>query len=88
MFKSDKVHEVKRMWNGGPLRQFSEGRGTASWTAYDGGGYAGSYICDSCSEAVLGLYLAIPGIWVCADCRRRAKPTRQRAATGQILAAE
>ena len=68
MFESTKVHPVKRMWNGGPLRQFSEIRGASGWTPYDGGGYAGSYICDGCKEAVVGVYRAKDGLWYCAGC--------------------
>jgi hypothetical protein len=48
MFESTKIHSAKRMWPGGPLRQFSETRGSASWTPYDTGGYVGCYVCDTC----------------------------------------
>ena len=77
-FESNKVHDTKRMWNGGPTRQFSLERGAASWTPYDGGGYAGQYICDDCGNPVVGLYKASHGMWRCADCRSKAKPLAPR----------
>ena len=73
-FTSDKVHESKRMWENGPSRQFSLTRSSASWTPCATGGYVGMYVCDTCKKPVSGIYGAGRGPWVCADCRRRAKP--------------
>ena len=72
-FKSDKVHESRRMWENGPLRQFSMTRPSAGWTPYDTGGYVGCYVCDECHKAVSGVYESGASRWVCADCRQRGK---------------
>jgi hypothetical protein len=59
--------EVKRMWPGGPLRQFSPTRFSGS-IPMDGGGHVGSYVCDVCGNVVAGVY-EYPGGWRCAGCR-------------------
>lgn len=76
-FTSTKVHQTKRMWNGGPLRQFSTERGTASWTALDGGGYGGQYVCDECGFPVVGLYKAAAAVWRCSECREAHRPKQE-----------
>jgi len=46
-----------RMWEGGPLRQFSETR-VSSYVSYSSPimtGFAGSYICDACQRACKGV---------------------------------
>lgn len=69
-WESTKVHEAKRMWEGGPLRQFALVRGSANWTQYDGGGYAGLYVCDQCQKPTSGgVYRTAAGVWKCAGCK-------------------
>jgi hypothetical protein len=39
-----------------------------------GGGFAGSYVCDGCSEPVAGVYRVIDQVerresWLCASCK-------------------
>jgi len=66
---SAKPHEIRRMWEGGPLRQFSADR-VGSWTPLDTGGYGGQYICDTCKNPVSGIYEAVDGNgWQCSDCK-------------------
>lgn len=71
---------TKRMWPGGPLRQFSDKPFHGSIPVV--GGYAGGYVCDCCgaitkggrySEATEGVRIApsekdLELAWVCAYC--------------------
>jgi hypothetical protein len=73
---------VKRMWPGGPLRQFSN-RPFLGSIPYHGGGYAGAYICAACEAPTSGRRYSGPneGIrraisekdlklaWVCTYCK-------------------
>ena len=67
-------HVLKRMWPGGPLRQFSKRQAGGNYTAYSGPiptGYAGSYICERCQRPCAGIYFVRPvKNWVCGPCKR------------------
>jgi hypothetical protein len=72
--------EVRRMWEGGPLRQWSKDNPQRNLTGYAVGlgneleGYVGSYVCEECGEPCGGVYRrrgAAGGEakWVCGACR-------------------
>ena len=63
--------EIRRMWQGGPLRQCSEKRPSNSWISYGSGGYAGSYVCDRCGETGDGVYRVAHARWWCGGCRKQ-----------------
>src|SRR3974390_2818824 len=49
--------EVRRMWEGGPLRQWTAKRpSSGKWVPYEHGGFAGRYVCADCQQTVAGLY--------------------------------
>ena len=65
---------IRRMWDGGPLRQVSTKRvSNGNWTTYESPGfkgYAGTYVCDICQRPVEGLYRATRGLkWACGACK-------------------
>ena len=72
--KSTKQRHVIRMWNGGPLRQFSGTKLSGHYVAYSSPiltGYAGSYVCDECQRPCAGVYFVRPvGVWLCGTCRK------------------
>lgn len=69
-------HEVKQMWNGGPLRQFApDTRPASNWIPLDTGGYAGSHVCAACKKVTSGVYETENG-WQCGTCRANAKCQR------------
>jgi hypothetical protein len=66
---------IRRMWEGGPLRQVANRKASPVYTAYGFRGstctFAGRYVCDGCKEPVIGVYRQKgTGKWVCAGCRR------------------
>ncbi len=84
---------VKRMWEVGPLRQWSEKRETSRWIRH-GEGWAGMYVCEACREpAPMGVHSLRLGhdsvkaktvLWLCGTCRearrkRGEQPTGLRA---------
>jgi hypothetical protein len=74
---------MRRMWPGGPLRQFTEGKHPSSWTPYQSSqlrGFAGQYVCDECLEPTAGVYRVISPSssgkrpsWMCSGCRDKAR---------------
>jgi len=77
---------VRRMWEGGPLRQWSEKRESSKWIPYAAGGYVAQYVCDQCRRPSQGVYRAIsPGKWLCGPCKQRER-THSRG-TGHAAAA-
>jgi hypothetical protein len=64
--------EIKRMWEGGPLRQWSAERPLkGKWIAYATGGFAGCYVCEWCQESADGVYFVRePQKWLCGACKR------------------
>src|SRR5215813_7051044 len=73
---------TRRMWNGGPLRQFSNTQAGGHYIAYSSPilkGYAGSYVCDGCQEPCAGVYLVRPlEIWLCGACKKGSRPKNSR----------
>ena len=71
--------EVKRTWDGGPLREWAAKRPNGNWgIPHQKGGYAGRYVCDECLSPVNGLYEPKIGFgdgrkWLCSDCRTLLK---------------
>jgi hypothetical protein len=70
---------IQRMWEGGPLRQFSDSntrpKGKGSWMAYSSPiltGWTGSYVCDECRVPVAGVYRVV-SLWLCSGCREKMK---------------
>jgi hypothetical protein len=65
---------LRRMWEGGPLRQFSKTQAKGHYVAYSGHfltGYAGSYVCDQCRKPCAGIYYAKAcQSWLCGGCRK------------------
>ena len=76
--------KVKRMWAGGPLRQWAELRPRAGWVACASGGFAGQYVCDVCSHAVVGVRRQFTGDgkdkWLCAGCLDSARVKQEQPA--------
>jgi hypothetical protein len=71
------MSEIKRMWPGGPLRQWHSSS------------HRGSYICDGCHETVTGVYCVLAAKkWLCATCKnpsrkRKVKTTRPNPSSAQ-----
>ena len=70
-------HGVRRMWKGGPLRQFSDVPAGGHYIRYSSRfltGFAGSYVCDRCRCPSPGVYLSKPSKtrteWLCGPCKR------------------
>lgn len=55
---------VKRMWEGGPLREVSSTPRVA-WFAHSRYGFAGRYVCDGCLLPVPGIYGSRSGSKCC-----------------------
>lgn len=64
----------RRMWEGGPLRKWSEARPTGKFINYAQGGYAGSYVCEQCQMSCDGVYRVTTKCgqqeWLCGKCRK------------------
>ena len=76
--------EVKRMWDGGPLRQWAPQRplhAGSTWVFYSGviGGYVGPYVCDQCEQPVVGVYRVYHvKKWICKACYELIRSPRKR----------
>lgn len=78
--------EIRRMWEGGPLRQWSDKARGSAWNYYEKAqtvGYAGSYVCDKCSNPVYGVYRLNQG-WICAACKAGKSPAKRIATEKQL----
>jgi hypothetical protein len=69
---------VRRMWDGGPLRQFSETQASGHYIRYSGRfltGFAGAYVCDRCRRPCGGVYLTYLSEtgqeWLCGGCKNQ-----------------
>jgi len=74
--------EIRRMWEGGPGRQFSATR-FGSATPYESPvlkGFAGNYVCDECQQGCKGVYQVKASdstiLWLCSPCRKTVRPRR------------
>jgi hypothetical protein len=79
--KKDSI-EIRRMWEGGPLRQISA-TARGRWTIDDKGEFRGPYVCDECLKPVSGIYEPKRGVgdgrkWLCAECRTKLTPKQQQ----------
>jgi hypothetical protein len=69
--------ELKRMWIGGPLREWSPVQ-VRSFISLGNGGFGGRYVCDDCLKPVTGVY-RVTGAqnggykWQCAGCKEAAR---------------
>ena len=75
--------ELRRMWLGGPLRQFAAEKVSNAFIPYGERGstptFAGRYACDGCQMPTAGLYPAKTGKgWLCAGCKGRNRTTGAR----------
>ena len=78
--------QSKRMWEGGPLRQFSDKQIASNFIFYSGAGfegYAGSYVCDECQRPTPGVYELKVGVqasreWFCGTCREAQRPKQEQ----------
>jgi len=61
--------EIIQMWSGGPLRQVSDKRESASWCMGSTGRYLGNYVCQNCRKPVVGVYMTEAG-WICGGCKK------------------
>jgi hypothetical protein len=82
LWKPNMPIEIKRMWEGGPLRQWSDTRQTSGgWLYYTNSqmtGYAGSYVCDECRQSTPGVYyVSSVKKWLCRACKKLAKSSKQ-----------
>jgi hypothetical protein len=90
--------EIRRMWEGGPVRQWSEKACSGANHYYESPqmkGYAGAYVCDRCKKAGLGVYYDKgSGEWICGTCRgergaqQDASGSAQTASSGDVEALE
>jgi hypothetical protein len=73
---------IRRMWERGPLRQFSETQAKSHYVAYSGPfltGYAGSYICDQCHGPCAGVYFVKETRnWLCGGCKEKLRRSGRR----------
>ena len=66
--------EIKRMWDGGPLREWSPSNPDHHLMYYAKGGYVGSYVCDFCRNPCNGVYhIKNSDSWTCGSCKKPAK---------------
>ena len=68
--------ELRQMWVGGPLRNWSPER--EDGTLAHATGFVGAYVCSACWNPVHGVYRVPPGVWVCPECRERGKLPPER----------
>jgi hypothetical protein len=76
--RNSATNGARQMWEGGPLRQFSDTQRGGHYIAYSSAiltGYAGSYVCDRCRRPSVGVYLSHPSEteneWLCGGCKKR-----------------
>jgi predicted SprT family Zn-dependent metalloprotease len=66
--------EIKRIFDGGPLRYVSDIRQNNYWTAQGNGQYRGPYVCDDCRQTAVGVYRVAgeakknTAKWICRAC--------------------
>ena len=69
--------EIRRMWEGGPLREWSAERAKTGMISYATGGYVGCYVCDKCQQPAAGLYRdKNSNHWHCKACHPKRKISR------------
>jgi len=68
---------LRRMWDGGPLRQFGETQASCHYVAYSSPfltGYAGSYVCDGCLRPSPGVCrVRQESKWLCGACKEQMR---------------
>lgn len=81
LMRDDGSHQerngVRRMWEGGPLRQFSQTQVGGHYIRISSPlltGYAGSYVCDRCLRPSAGV-LRPPTLqeWLCGGCKAQIR---------------
>jgi hypothetical protein len=62
--------EIRRMWEGGPLRNWSDRKATLSPMSHNRGGFVGAYVCERCLGSCDGVYLVREEqSWLCGACK-------------------
>ncbi len=74
------MREIREMWEGGPLRWWSDTYVDGYLRRKPGLGYVGTYVCSECRRNVPGVY---PGgssqyKWICGPCRERLRPKQEQ----------
>ena len=83
--------EIRRMWEGGPLREVYVGpplskrqRAPGQFLLNAKGLCVGRYVCDRCQEGCNGVYhLTTPStniLWLCAPCKEAIRPKQKQPA--------
>jgi len=72
---------IQRMWDGGPLRQFSSSQVASHYIRYSSPiltGMAGAYVCDRCLHPSAGVhFVRHSDNWLCAACKKRTQRVRR-----------
>lgn len=64
---------IRQMWQGGPLRNWSESK-TALTPIRHVEGFVGSYACSSCRKTCNGVYRVREDFsWLCGPCKEMSK---------------
>lgn len=62
---------VRRMWRGGPPREWSQMRVRGSMAPYADGGFVDRYVCEQCGDPQEdGVWQTKQG-WVCTYCKNQ-----------------
>ena len=72
--------QIRRMWQGGPLRLFAATKTNNTKVGLASGGFGGSYVCDGCKRLAHGVHRvqsfgnggANCATWLCGRCKAAA----------------
>ena len=68
-----RIVQIRRMWEGGPLRNWTERATSVTRLKYSGaiGGYVGAYLCEGCGQVSDGVYQSrgAEQKWLCGACK-------------------
>jgi ribosomal protein S27AE len=83
--------QIRRMWEGGPLRNWSDRKTTLTPMSHNRGGFVGTYVCERCLGSCDGVYLAREEQrWLCGACKtvvttKQEQPAQLRRALQTIV---
>ena len=73
--------QIRRMWEGGPLRNWSDRKTTLTPMSHNRGGFVGAYVCERCLGSCDGVYLVREEqSWLCGACRAAVATKQQQPA--------